>query len=238
MRPRDGGAGATQGLAAWLLKGDWSERLQLWLALLLQLAILGVFVGALVEGRVPAAFTAGVVLALTFLPALVERHLRVYLPVEFTLVNTVLLYAAFGLGEMRAFYLRFWWWDLMLHSLYATVLGLIGFLIVYVFHSARRISLAPVYVAAASFGFAVTLGTLWEIFEFVMDWAFAFNMQKSGLDDTMTDLMVDTAGGLVAAWIGYHYVKGGDTALAARLIRRFVAHNPRLFPSYERTDAT
>ncbi|MEF8792573.1 hypothetical protein [Thiohalorhabdus sp.] len=209
---------------------QWPERLQFLTVAVLQLAIGGLLIGALVEGRWLVAFTAAVFLALTFLPALIERQLAVQIPVELTLVTCVLLYAAFGLGEVQAFYHRFWWWDLLLHSFSAFVRGLIGFLLVYSLHQTRRVALSPLYFAATAFGFAVTLGTLWEIVEYGMDWGFGFNMQKSGLDDTMTDLMVDVAGAAVAAWIGYGYVKGGNSRLADRLFRRVVASNPRLFP--------
>ena len=218
-------------LRAWLRTRPWAERLQLGAAWFLQLAILGVLIGSLIESQWLVAFTAAAVLALTFLPAVIERQLSVQLPVEFTLVNTVFLYAAFGLGEVRQFYARYWWWDLLLHSFSALVMGLIGFLLVYVFYSTHRIRMAPGYVALFSFGFAVTLGTLWEIFEFIMDFSFGFNMQKSGLVDTMTDLMVDAAGGLVAAWLGYHYVKDGDSHIADRLVRRLLAKNPGRFPA-------
>ena len=218
-----------QKIRQWLFLNDRSERIQTWLSLLLQLALAAILVAAALEQQYIVVFMASLVLALTFLPALVERQLDVHLPIEFTLANCLILYAAFGLGEISDFYERFWWWDLMLHSFSALVMGLVGFLFVYVFYSTRRIQIPPVYVAVTSFGFAITLGTLWEIFEFSMDWGFDINMQKSGLTDTMTDLMVDAAGGFVAAWIGYHYVKGGDSLLADRLVKHFVAKNPQLF---------
>ena len=214
---------------AWFLQEDWADRLQLWISLVLQLAIAGVLAGSILEQQWLVAFTAVIVLALTFLPAAIERQLGLQLPVEFTLITCLFLYAAFGLGEVRQFYHKFWWWDLLLHSFSALVMGLTGFLLVYVFYSTRRIRMAPLYVALVSFGFAMTIGTLWEISEFLMDWGFGFNMQKSGLVDTMTDLMVDAGGGLLAAWIGYHYVKHGDSLIADRIIRRFVAKNPRFF---------
>lgn len=214
---------------ALLFEGEWSDQLQRWIALILQIAILGVLVGALWERQWLVGFTAAVVLMLTFLPAIVERQLAVHLPIEFTLITCVFLYAAFALGEVQQFYHRFWWWDLMLHSFSALVMGLIGFLLVYVFYSTRRIQMAPVYVALVSFGFALSIGTLWEIFEYLMDWGFGFNTQKSGLDDTMTDLIVDGGGGLIAAWIGYQYVKESDSLIADRVVRRFVAKNPQLF---------
>ncbi len=208
---------------------DWADRIQLWTAHLLQLAILGVLIGTLTEGRWLVAFTAAGTLSLTFLPALIDRRLHVHLPIEFTFVTCLFLYAAFGLGEVRRFYDRFWWWDILLHSFSALVIGLIGFLLVYVFYSTHRIRMAPIYVAVVSFGLAVTVGVIWEIFEYVMDLAFDLNMQKSGLPDTMMDLAMNALGGLVAAWIGYHYVKNGDSLIADRLVRRLVARNPRLF---------
>lgn len=216
-------------LRHYLFSSNWTERLQAWITVSLQLALVGLCAGALWGGNGLVAFGAAAVLLLTFLPAVVEREFALRLPVEFTFVNTLFLYAAFGLGEVQEFYRRFWWWDLMLHAISAVVLGWIGFLIVYVVYHGRRLRIPPFYVAASSFGFAVTLGVLWEIFEYLMDHFFGFNMQKSGLDDTMTDLMVDAGGALLAAWGGYHYVKNGDSLIAERLIRRFVNANPRLF---------
>ncbi len=210
-------------------RGDWAERIQFGIAAVLQLAIAGVLLGALLHRQWLVGFAAAAVLLLSFAPALIERQLRVQLPVEFTLVTCLFLYAAFGLGEVHQFYARYWWWDLMLHSFSALVLGLAGFLLVYVFLRARRVQMSPLYVALFTFGFAVTLGTLWEIFEFLMDWSFGLNMQKSGLVDTMTDLMVDVGGALLAAWVGYEYVKDGDSRIAERLVRRLLAKNPQLF---------
>jgi hypothetical protein len=53
-------------------------------------------------------------------------------------------------------------------------------------------------------------------------------MQKSGLVDTMTDLMMDAAGALIAAFLGYRYTRDGHALLAAPLVRRFTAENPAL----------
>ena len=100
--------------------------------------------------------------------------------------------------------------------------GLIGFLVVYVFYMTNRIRIAPIYVAVISFGTAVTLGTMWEIFEFLMDLSLGLNMQRSGLTDTMTDLMVNAAGALAAAAIGYYYVRHGDELFGRKLIRSLV----------------
>ena len=220
---------ALKHLKSVFLPDDWSERLQVWAALTLQILLLFVCVDSFIEKNWQIGVISLLVLGLTFLPAILERRLHVVLPIEFTLINCIFLYAAFVLGEINNYYERYAWWDLLLHSLSALMLGLVGFLFVYVFYSTRRIRMAPIYVAILTFGFAVMLGTLWEIFEFIADVSLGLNMQKSGQVDTMTDLIVDSIGALISAWLGYHYVKDGDSLLVNHLIDRLIAKNPQLF---------
>lgn len=200
----------------------WIDRIELTIALVLQLAITAVTIGALLEGQWLLVFSGAVVLVLTFTPAMLEHQLRVPLPVEFTLITCVFLFASFALGEVRDFYERIWWWDLALHGIWAMITGFIGFLSLYVFYMTHRIRVAPIYMAILTFALAVAVGTIWEIFEFSMDWFFGFNMQRSGLVDTMTDLMINAAGAVVAAAIGFYYVRNGDSLLGRRLIRKLV----------------
>lgn len=176
-------------------------------------------------------FSAICVLLLTFTPNLIEKKLKVFLPIEFTFVTCLFLYAAYALGEFNQFYVKVWWWDLMLHSFSALVMGLIGFLMIYVFYMTNKIRISPIYVAIVTFSLAVTVGLLWEVFEFLADHFLGTSMQKSGLVDTMTDLIVDIAGALVAAVLGYRYVKGGESFIATQMISSFVLKNPQLFNS-------
>ena len=208
-------------------ESTWVDRIELAIAFALQLAIAVVTVGALVQQRWLVAFSGIAVFILTLTPAIIERQLRVKLPVEFTLATCLFLYASFGLGEVRDFYNTFWWWDLMLHGFSAMVMGLIGFLAIYVFYMTHRIRVEPIYVAAITLALAISVGTFWEIFEFVADWALATHMQKSGLVDTMTDLITDAVGGLIAAAIGYYYVLNGDSLLGRRLIQNLLERNRR-----------
>ena len=197
----------------------WIGRIEWIVALVLQFGIALVTISALIQGQRLLVLSGIVVLLLTFTPALLERKLRVALPVEFTLLTCAFLFASFALGEAGDFYERFWWWDLLLHGVSAMITGIIGFLSIYVFYMTHRIRVEPIYVAVLTFGLAVAVGTLWEIFEFLADWSLGLNMQKSGLVDTMTDLMINAAGAIVAATMGYLYVKNGDSLLGRRVIR-------------------
>ena len=207
----------------------WSYRIQAITSAVLQLAIVVLVIILLLKGVWISAFAGTMIFALTFVPAFFERQLSVHLPIEFTLLTTVFLYASFALGEVRDFYTRFWWWDLMLHSLSSLTIGIMAFLAIYVFHMTRRVQMTPIYIASMTFCLTVTMGTLWELFEFSLDWFFQFTMQKSGLIDTMTDLMVDVIGAFIAAILGYLYVRNGDSLIVDRLIHYFVAKNPKLF---------
>lgn len=86
-----------------------------------------------------------------------------------------------------------------------------------------------------AFLYAVTIGTLWEIFEFSMDQFFGLNMQKpmlgdpSGLTDTMWDIIVNTIGALVISFMGWRYLKSKQTFFVRKWIRSFIQKNPSLF---------
>ena len=200
------------------------NRIELIVAAVLQVSIAIISLGALIEGMWLVAFSGAAILLLTFAPAMIEKRLRVPLPVEFTLLTCIILFASFVLGEVRDFYERIWWWDLALHGMSAMLMGFIGFLAVYVFHMTHRIKIKPLHIAAFTFGFAVTIGTLWEIFEFLMDWYVGTNMQKSGLVDTMTDLIINAFGALIAATTGFFYVRNGDSQLGRRLFEKVSTH--------------
>ncbi len=198
---------------------SWIDRVELAIALVLQIGIIVVTLGALYQEQWLGAFTGVVVLVLTLAPAMIERRLQLALPVEFTLLTCVILYASFALGEMRDFYEKIWWWDLALHGLSALTMGMIGFLCIYVFYMTHRVNVAAGWIATITFALAVAVGTIWEIFEFLMDHYFGLNMQKSGLVDTMTDLMINATGAAIAALLGYFYVQDQDSLFARRVLR-------------------
>ena len=94
----------------------------------------------------------------------------------------------------------------------------------------------PGFVALFAFVFGVGMGALWEIFEFGMDSFLGMDMQKamlgdpSGLTDTMWDLVVDTLGAAVIAFLGYGYLRtAGSDSFLERWIDRFLDDNPHLF---------
>lgn len=178
------------------------------------------------------------IIILSLYPVFLAKQFHLRIPTEFQLLTIGFVFAAVFLGEVHGYYTRFWWWDIVLHANSGFLLGIIGFLLVYVLNESERIDLhmRPGFVAFFAFLFAIGMGALWEIFEFSMDSLFGMNMQKpmfgdySGLTDTMWDLIVDALGGLIISILGYGYLKtSNDGSFLERMIHRFIHTNPRLF---------
>ena len=134
------------------------------------------------------------------------------------------LYATLFLGEVHNFYERFWWWDAILHAGSGLGFGLIGTIILIMMFRRQKIKASPLAISLFAFSLSMAIGAVWEIFEFGMDQLFNFNMQKTGLVDTMYDLIVNSIGALIASFAGYRYLTKKKTPglynLIAESVRR------------------
>ncbi|QLC26851.1 hypothetical protein HFP57_07260 [Parasphingopyxis algicola] len=191
---------------------------------------------AIVTGNWTTLFIASVTLALTFLPIVFQSWSGIRIPNAFTGAIVFFLVATLFLGEVGDFYERFWWWDVVLHTGSAIGFGMIGTILILMLLGADRMTGSPRLVALFAFVFGIAIGAVWEIFEFVMDQTFGLNMQKSGLVDTMYDLIVDCVGAGVGAFAGYAYLKGRQDGWLSGMIGTFVADNRHLFDREEEQD--
>lgn len=196
----------------------------------------GLFIISLVISLIRGSYhlipIAAASLVLTFIPSFLERSIKVSLPASFQVVLLVFIFAAQFLGEIFNYYERFWWWDLLLHSWSGVLLGTIGFLLVYILNTASGVDvvMSPFFVAFFALCFAVTCGVVWEVFEFSMDIIFLTNMQKSGLVDTMGDLIVDTGGALIVSVNGYFTLRDRKKTRLGNAISGFMEKNPGMEP--------
>ena len=161
---------------------------------------------ALIERLWSMAFIAVLTFGLTTLPYIVRKWSGLYIPDSFLAAIAFFMFATIFLGEAANFYEQFWWWDIVLHAGSAIAFGLIGFVIVLFISQKDKIQTSPFWISILSFSFAIAIGTLLEIFEFAMDQLFGLTMQKSGLVDTMWDLIVDSLGAAIASTSGYFYL--------------------------------
>ena len=159
------------------------------------------------------------------IPARLMRRWDIEIPRTMFLLYIGFLYCAIFLGEVRSFYYTVPHWDTILHIFSGGMLGALGFSMIAVFNNTERIpmNLSPLFVAVFAFCFALALGGVWEIYEFLADIFLGTNMQKFALDDgtplpgqdalrdTMKDIIVDALGAVAASTVGYislNYEKG------------------------------
>jgi hypothetical protein len=160
-----------------------------------------------------------------FLPTLLERKLHLVIPSRMLVLYALFLYCAIYLGEVRSFYYQIPYWDSILHFFSGGMLSTLGFSVIVLLNKTDRIpvNLSPVFISAFAFCFAVTLGTLWEVYEYCLDGLLGLNMQKfalengtqfvghAALSDTMEDLIIDCISAFIISAAGYlsrRYKKG------------------------------
>lgn len=168
------------------------------------------------------------------LPGMLEHKLRIEIPSNMLILYTIFLYSAIYLGEVKSFYYNVSNWDNILHTFSGAMIGALGFSIVTLLNKTEEVpmNLSPLFVALFSFCFAVTLGVVWEFYEFTFDGLLGLNMQKFALEngtqligraaltDTMIDLFVDAVGALIISIVGYislKYNKGWIEKLQVRV---------------------
>ena len=173
--------------------------------------------GSLLLAVLPRAFTA--VSGLRFPPGM---------------STGVLAYAAAALllGEAWGVYVTLPWWDLALHVVAAAVLAQVGWALVLLLTGGARPATALWIGATLAFGFSMMVGGLWEMFEFTLDVVFGTNAQRSGLPDTMTDLIADAAGALWGAAAVNLRLAGATRLPGTALLVGWLTRNPIVYGAW------
>ncbi len=175
--------------------------------------------------RSPADYTLMLVQCLLgaiviHIPHFLRRYLKIEIPASLNITFIVFLYCAIFLGEVRDFYYKVPHWDKWLHGFSAIMAGSFGFIIIDLMSKSNSgIKLSPPFTALFAFYFAITIGVLWEIYEYTFDGILGLNMQKFALEDgskligraalrdTMSDIIIDCFGSVISAIIGYISLK-------------------------------
>ena len=139
-------------------------------------------------------------LVLFMLPSIFERRLHIDLPDTLEVIILLFIYAAEILGEISDYYIQFPYWDTMLHTLNGFLAAAVGFSMVVLLNDDERLTfdLSPVFLALVAFCFSMTIGVLWEFFEFAMDQWLLFDMQKDTVVNTISTVNLDPNHGTAA----------------------------------------
>ena len=126
------------------------------------------------------AFFCILTIVLLYVPSWVQVRLRIELPPPLEITILCFIFAAEILGEVNAFYVNVPHWDTMLHTINGFLAAAVGFSLVLLLNDNEKLTfdLSPFFLAMVAFCFSMTIGVLWEFFEFGMDWFFHTDMQR------------------------------------------------------------
>ncbi len=144
-----------------------------------------VMIISFLNGHFESVFTAGLSLILFLLPTFVEESFRIKLPMALEIVAVLFVFCANILGEIAEFYTLLPFWDDMLHYVSGFIFAAFGFSLVDILNrnSSFDFHLSPVFLSVVALCFAVTVGVVWEFFEFTADTFLHVDMQKDFIVD-------------------------------------------------------
>lgn len=175
-----------------------------------------------------------VAMAVVLSPAAARSRAPLKLPVPLEMGLVAFAFGALFLGEVADFYERFHWWDMVLHASSGVLFSLVGVPLAYCLERTHgRAELTPRLAYLFAPMFAMSIGTLWEIFEFGLQQLSGLPIQVpqmsnwSGLVDTMWDLILNALGAILVAAYGWRRFRPGSPQDAPPWVAHFMAENPR-----------
>ena len=178
-------------------KQEWYESKKVALVyLILRILVVAVLILEALREEWYNVFLCILTLILFLLPDFIENRFNIKLPDGLSIIIVVFIFAAEILGEISEFYIHFPYWDTILHTMNGFLAAAIGLAMIDILNQSDKtaINLAPKYVAVASFCFSMTIGVLWEFFEYFMDTFFGMDMQKDTYIHSITSTLLNPDG--------------------------------------------
>lgn len=193
------------------LSNNYQSRATLIIYYLMRVAIAVASVSFFLVGD----WTSGVATALVFLliivPSLLRGHHKIYLPFELDFGIVAFIFGTIFLGHIADFYNIVPFWDKFLHLQSGFLLGIIGYVLIYILneHGNVKLEMGPGFISIFAVVFSMAIGVFWEIAEFATDLAMHSNYWQQGVSvtDTMGDLIADTIGAIIFSTLGYLWMK-------------------------------
>lgn len=163
--------------------------------LILRLLVIISMVFQIVLGNISNSLMCILALILFTLPTIISEKFKIGIPSLLETIIYLFIFSSAILGEINNFYGIIPFWDTMLHTLNGFICAGIGFSLVDILNqSEQKINLSPLYVAIIAFCFSMTIGVLWEFYEFTADSLFRFDMQKDRIVQKISSVELNTSG--------------------------------------------
>jgi len=138
-------------------------------------------------------FLCVLTLFLFIVPSFVQVNFKIELPTTLEIIILLFIFAAEILGEISSYYIKYPLWDTILHTINGFLAAAIGFSMVDILSHNEKIKfdLSPLFMAIVAFCFSMTIGIIWEFFEFGMDTLLGYDMQKDTVIHTINTVYLD-----------------------------------------------
>lgn len=143
------------------------------------------------------AFLCVLTLILMIVPSMIQAAFKVEFPSTLEIIILIFIFAAEILGEISAFYIKFPYWDTVLHTINGFICAALGFSLVDILNNQKKLQfqLSPLFMAIVAFSVSMTVGVMWEFFEFAMDCFWQLDMQKDTVIHSISSTLLDPVKG-------------------------------------------
>ena len=172
---------------------------------------------------------------LTFVPYLFKKLFKVQIPILLEILYLMFCAATIMLGEIFEFYIKYKWWDDLLHIFSGSFISVIGFVVIYYLNEKKDIkfNLSPGFIVLFCLCFSLAGELVWEIIEWTLDGLVGSNMQRymhdilltpfegrEALRDTMWDMIEALIGSVILNVVAYFDLKRENSS-----IKKFISSN-------------
>ena len=163
---------------------------------LLRFFVIVVMIIQIFRSNWEGVFVCFLTLLLFLVPFFIDKKLNINLPTLLEIIILLFIFAAEILGEIQNFYGIIAYWDMILHTINGFLCGAIGFSLIDILNENKklRFKLSPIYVALVAFCFSMTIGVMWEFFEYGVDKVLKYDMQKDKIVTSISSVALNPEG--------------------------------------------
>lgn len=169
-----------------------SKRSSLVVYAVLRVLVIVCMILQILKGNFENALLCLLSLVLLLVPFFIQKNFKITLPNTLEIIILLFIFSAEILGEIQNFYGIFPFWDTMLHTINGFLAAAVGFSLINLLNkNSEKFNLSPVYLCLVAFCFSMTIGVLWEFFEFASDKILSIDMQKDRVVDKISSVELD-----------------------------------------------
>ena len=169
-----------------------SKRSSLVVYAVLRVLVIVCMILQILRGNFENALLCLLSLFLLLVPFFIQKNFKITLPNTLEIIILLFIFSAEILGEIQNFYGIFPFWDTMLHTINGFLAAAVGFSLINLLNkNSEKFNLSPVYLCLVAFCFSMTIGVLWEFFEFASDKILSIDMQKDRVVDKISSVELD-----------------------------------------------